>query len=177
MKKLKTKQKNIFFSDRDGIINLDLGYVHKKEDFHFYDNIFNTFQYIQNLGYEIIIITNQSGIARKFYSEEDFIMLNDWMISIFKSNGINILDTFYCPHLDNDKCNCRKPKDGMFLSAFKKYDVNKKNSWMIGDKLSDMEAAVAAGIKNTILFRCEDELDISKYKIKNLEELYSIVKC
>jgi len=141
------------FLDRDGVINKEINYLHKIEDFEFIDGVFETCQYLNNLGYKIIIITNQSGISRGYYSESEYQQLTLWMVTKFHDKNINILDIFHCPHSPNSKCNCRKPKPGMFIKAKLKYNIDMKNSWMIGDKEEDITASLSAGIKKTILVR------------------------
>jgi D-glycero-D-manno-heptose 1,7-bisphosphate phosphatase len=141
------------FLDRDGVINQEVGYLHKIEDFVFIDGVFSACQMFQELGFKIIVITNQSGIARGYYNEDNFNKLNTWMVNEFKQNKVDILDVFYCPHAPEDGCHCRKPKAGMFMDAQKKYPIDMLNSWMIGDKENDITAAKAAGIKNTVLVR------------------------
>ena len=141
------------FLDRDGVINKEVKYLHKIEDFTFIDGIFNACSYYQYLGYKIIIITNQSGIARGYYDENTFQNLTKWMLNQFEKKNINILEVFYCPHGPDSICICRKPKPGMFLNAQKKYKINMESSWMIGDKTVDIIAANNAGIYNTIQVR------------------------
>jgi D-glycero-D-manno-heptose 1,7-bisphosphate phosphatase len=109
-------------------------------------------------GYEIFVITNQSGIARGKYTVEQFNQLTLWMVEQFKSKGIVIADVYYCPHHPvkgvgeyKVACDCRKPEPGMILSAAKKYDIDLAKSIFIGDKVSDMQAAERAGIKSRIL--------------------------
>ena len=105
------------FLDRDGVINKELNYLYKIEDFEFIDGVFETCKYLITLDYKIIVITNQSGISRGYYTEKDFQIINNWMLSEFKKNGVSILDVFYCPHLPDSNCTCRKPKPGMLLEA------------------------------------------------------------
>jgi len=93
----KNKQKVIFL-DRDGVINKEVGYLHHIKDFEFIDGVFSACQYFQKIGYSIIIVTNQSGIARGYYEEKDFHTLTQWMIKEFSNNNIDILDVFFCPH-------------------------------------------------------------------------------
>ena len=143
--------KKAIFLDRDGVINIEVNYLYRINDFEFIEGIFEVCHHFQNLGYSIIIVTNQSGIARDLYKDEDFQVLTNWMIKEFKKNNITILDTYYCPHGPESKCNCRKPKPGMLIEAKIKHNINMKNSWMIGDKEVDIKAANDAGIKNTIL--------------------------
>jgi D-glycero-D-manno-heptose 1,7-bisphosphate phosphatase len=147
------------FLDRDGVINKDKNYLFKIKDFEFIDGIFKACIYFKKLGFEIIIVTNQSGIARGFYTENDFKQLTKWMLSEFKKRNISILDVFYCPHSPDFGCNCRKPKPGMLEEAKNKYNLDIKNSWMIGDTESDIYAANTIGIKNTILVRSGHKTD------------------
>lgn len=136
----------ILFLDRDGVINKDIGYAHKKEQIEFVEGIFDFCNQAIIFGYQIIIVTNQSGIARGYYSYDDFHILMKWIILEFKKHDIAILDYFYCPHHPLDNCNCRKPNPGMILDAVKKYPIDLSNSIMVGDKESDLIAAKKAGI-------------------------------
>ena len=149
------------FLDRDGVINREVQYLYKIDDFEFIDGIFDVCLYFQNLGYKIIIVTNQSGIYRGYYTEHDYQKVTQWMLAQFANEDINILDIFHCPHGPDSTCNCRKPKPGMFLKAKTKYNIDMKNSWMIGDKEADVIAANAAGIDNTILVRSVHGIDES----------------
>ncbi len=92
------------------------------------------------------------------------------MINEFKNNGIEILDVFFCPHTPEDKCSCRKPKPDMILQASQKHNIDLSNSWMIGDKTSDINAALNAGIKNTILITSEYSKSSDEAKTKNIIE-------
>ena len=150
------------FLDRDGVINKEKRYVFKIKDFEFISGVFNACQYFNRLGYEIIIVTNQSGISRDYYSETDYKIITDWMVDQFKNNQINILDVFHCPHAPESNCNCRKPKPGMFTLAKNKYNINMEKSWIIGDSETDIQAANLAGIKNTILVRSGHKINESK---------------
>ena len=152
------------FLDRDGVINKEVNYLNMIDDFEFINGIFDACIYFTNLGYKIIIITNQSGISRGFYSESDYQKLTQWMLDQFKNKNINILDIFHCPHGPNSTCNCRKPMPGMFLTAKTKHNIDMKQSWMIGDKEVDVIAANASGISNTILVRSGHRIDESKSK-------------
>lgn len=143
----------VVFLDRDGVINKDKGYVSKIEDFEFIDGVFSACKHALNRGFELFIITNQSGIGRGYYKEADFKVLNQWMLQKFKEHHINILEVLYCPHAPEDDCMCRKPKTGMFDEISRKYQIDKDSSWMIGDKESDIKAALKFGITNTILIQ------------------------
>ena len=154
------------FLDRDGVINIDTGYVGKIEDFEFKEGIIDLLRLLQKLGFTLFVVTNQSGIARGYYTEDDFYILTEWMKDEFKKKGIEIKDIRFCPHHPDitGECECRKPKPGMILDLAKKYDIDLKNSIMIGDGDRDIEAAKRAGIKKT--FKVEESLyDIIK-KIK-----------
>ena len=149
------------FLDRDGVINKEINYLHKIEDFEFIDGIFDACLHFQSLGYKIIIITNQSGISRGYYSEIDYEKVTQWMLGQFKQKNINILDIFHCPHGPDSTCDCRKPKPGMFLKAKAKHNTDMEKSWMIGDKERDIIAANSAGIVNTILVKSGHRIDES----------------
>ncbi len=141
------------FLDRDGIINIDKGYVGKISDFEFVSGIFSLIKAFQQSGYTPIIVTNQSGIGRGFYTEKAFHELCDWMNSRFEDNGIAPVPVYFCPHHPTDAigeylidCDCRKPQPGLLLQAAKDYQIDLTQSVMIGDSLRDMEAAEAAGV-------------------------------
>ena len=150
------------FLDRDGVINIEKEYLYKIEDFEFIDGIFELCRLYQALGYIIIVVTNQSGIARGYYSDKDFNILTLWMLKQFQDNDIMIEKVFYCPLHPNisGNCSCRKPNAGMLKMANKEFNLDMKNSIMIGDKERDIEAGLNAGLYETYLF---DEFN----KIKN----------
>ena len=142
------------FLDRDGVINVEKEYLYKIEDFEFINGIFDLCQHYQDLGYMIFVVTNQSGIARKYYTEEDFHLLTEWMIQEFKKRDITIEKVYHCPHHPkiNKECSCRKPEPGMILQAKEEFNLDLAHSLMIGDKERDIEAAINAGINETYLF-------------------------
>jgi len=168
------------FLDRDGVVNKEVRYLYRLSDFEFIDGIFDACLYFQKLDYEIVIVTNQSGIARGYYNENDYLKLTEWMLGQFNNNGIKILDIFYCPHDPESLCECRKPKPGMFLEAKKQYNIDMKNSWMIGDSESDIKSANAAGIFNTILVRSGHLIDESnsnsKFTIDSIKQSNEVIK-
>jgi len=168
------------FLDRDGVINQEVNYLYKIDDFEFIDGIFDSCRYLQNLDYKIIIITNQSGISRGYYSERDYLILTKWMLSMFTKNNINILDIFHCPHGPDSTCECRKPKPGMFIAAKNKHNINMKESWMIGDRQRDITAASLAGITNTILVgsghKTYEENSQIKYHLNSLNDIRNVIK-
>ncbi len=156
------------FLDRDGVINEDFGYVHKVEDFCFLPGVFEALRHFKALGYKLILITNQSGIGRGYYSEEDFQKLTDWMQERLAKEGVRLDAIYYCPHHPQQGCDCRKPEPGMITQAAKEHGIDLTNSWMIGDKPSDIEAAKRAGVGHIILLKKEGP--------KSLFDTISIIK-
>lgn len=146
------------FLDRDGIINEDLGYVHKIDDLKITAGIIELCQLFTKCDFKIFIVTNQSGIARGYFHLSDFELFQQRIEQIFANNGVKIWETKYCPHHPNGiveglsfECSCRKPKPGMILTLIEKYQIDTNVSWMFGDKTSDMECAKAALVKNRVL--------------------------
>ena len=168
------------FLDRDGVINKEVNYLHKIDDFEFINGIFEACQYLESLNYKIIITTNQSGISRGYYAESDFQKITKWMLSQFNNNNIDISDVIHCPHLPSDFCDCRKPKPGMLLSAKTKHNIDMENSWMIGDREKDIQAANNAGIINTILVKSGHEIDEinsnSKFTLDSIKDIHQAIK-
>jgi D-glycero-D-manno-heptose 1,7-bisphosphate phosphatase len=142
------------FLDRDGVINIEKNYVYRIEDFEFIEGIFELCKAYQDKGYLIFVITNQAGIARNYYNTGDFEKLTQWMIAEFDKQGITISKVFFCPHHPNftGACKCRKPQPGMILDAQAEFKLNLAQSVLIGDKNSDIEAGVQAGVGSNILF-------------------------
>lgn len=137
------------FLDRDGTINVDHGYVSRIADFEFIPGIFDLCARAHELGYLIIIITNQSGIARGYYTEDDYRRLTEHMVAEFAARGIAIADVLHCPLLDGPM---RKPEPGLFLLAQQKHGIDMAASISVGDKPRDIEAAQRAGCGRNFLF-------------------------
>lgn len=161
------------FLDRDGVINEDKGYVYKKEDFIFASDVFEALRDFASKGYLLIIVTNQSGIERGYYGEADFLALNDYMLKEFEAQNVKIAKVYYCPHTPNAKCQCRKPNPKMLFEAQKEFDIDFKQSWLIGDKESDIEAGLNAGVKNLILLG--QSKTKAQYKVKSLCDTIKII--
>ena len=154
------------FLDRDGVINREKEYVHRIEDFEFLDGVFDACRKARTLGYKLVIITNQAGIARGFYSEEDFHGLNRWMLDQFETKGIPIDGVYFCPHHATagigeyrKACVCRKPEPGMILQAAADLDIDLPASVIVGDKVGDVEASARAGVGTSLLVRSGHPLD------------------
>ena len=165
--------KRALFLDRDGVINIEKNYLHKIDDFEFIDGIFELCQKYQELGYLIVVVTNQSGIARGYYSEADFAVLTAWMIDAFKERGIDITAVYHCPHHPDisGSCTCRKPEPGMFLEAAEKYEIDLGHSILVGDSERDITAAHRVGLKETYLLSEEAQKSEATKIIRSLSEL------
>ncbi len=170
--------KKALFLDRDGVINIEKNYLHKIDDFEFIDGIFELCKYYQDLGYIIVVVTNQSGIARKYYNRVDFDILTSWMITEFLKKEIEITKVYYCPHHPDisGSCECRKPKPGMLIEACNDNDIDLKSSLLIGDKESDILAGLNAGLCETYLFDEQNNATFSKANkiVYKLEDIYSV---
>ena len=137
------------FLDRDGVINRDDGYVSAVEDFHFIDGIFELCRTAVVRGYLVVVVTNQSGIERGYFSDDDFQTLTAWMVEEFACREIPIAEVFYCPTLSGPD---RKPLPGMFEKAREKFGLDMAASLSLGDKERDIEAARRAGVGVNVLF-------------------------
>jgi len=166
------------FLDRDGVINVEKNYLYKIEDFEFIDGIFELCKYYERLGFIIVVVTNQSGIARGFYSEEEFEILTSWMKEEFLKQDILISKVYYCPHHPkiSGACSCRKPNPGMLLDASKDLNIDLAKSIIIGDKERDIEAGLAAGLNCTYLFDESKSIRLSKANkiISKLKDIYDV---
>ncbi len=161
------------FLDRDGVVNIEKNYLHKIEDFELMDGIVEVCRAYAEQGYLIIIVTNQSGISRGYYTEEDFAHLSRWMVEHFKGLGVTITHIYHCPHHESidGNCVCRKPEPGMFLSAQREYELDMAASVMIGDNERDIEASCKAGVGMNILLSTEADSSKANTIIHSLREL------
>jgi D-glycero-D-manno-heptose 1,7-bisphosphate phosphatase len=147
------------FLDRDGVINVDSGYVHTLEAFHFIEGIFDLCREARRLGYLVIVATNQAGIARGFYSESDFARLTTWMMGRFVREDCPLSAVYYCPfHPESglgpyrvDSFD-RKPKPGMLLRARNEFGIDMRRSVLVGDKDADLVAGRSAGVGTNVLY-------------------------
>lgn len=161
---MKTSKRALFL-DRDGVINVDHGYVHEKEHFEYVDGIFDLCRAAVENGYDLFVITNQAGIGRGYYSESQFNALTDWMLGEFERAGIVIKQVYHSPYHPEHGVGefrqdsfCRKPNPGMILQAANDHHLDLPASVLIGDKESDLQAGRAAGVGCNILFDPEGEL-------------------
>lgn len=146
------------FLDRDGVINVDYGYVHTREATDWLPGIFDLCRAARDAGYLLIVVTNQAGIARGLYDESTFLEYTRWVHAEFERSGVALLATYYCPHHSvwghgalAVECDCRKPAPGMLLAAKCSHDIDLSDSILLGDKPSDIEAGLAAGVGLNIL--------------------------
>jgi D-glycero-D-manno-heptose 1,7-bisphosphate phosphatase len=146
------------FLDRDGVINVDHGYVSQPEHFQFIPGIFELVRIANEHSFRVVVATNQAGIARGYYSSETFSQLTDWMLQRFIENGALIDSVYHCPHHPTEglgfyrlDCQCRKPQPGLLLQAMAELTIAAPESIIIGDKPSDLEAGQSAGVGHLFL--------------------------
>ena len=152
--------RSALFLDRDGVINVDRHYVCTREQFEFVDGIFDLCGGATRLGYLLIVVTNQAGIGRGLFTEEDFRQLTDWMRGVFRERGAPLTAVYHCPYhpehgvgeyrKNSDR---RKPQPGMILQAAAEFDVDLEQSTLVGDKETDVRAGIAAGVGCNLLYR------------------------
>lgn len=169
--------KKCVFLDRDGNINVEKDYLHKVEEFEFIDGAREAIKLFNDLGYLVVVVTNQSGVARGYYDESSVKTLHDYLQKEVEKIGGHIDGFYYCPHHPEKgigeyklDCSCRKPEPGMFLKAQKDLDIDFLSSIMVGDKISDIKAGENLGMRS-ILVRTGHGLEEEK-KIKNSCEIY-----
>ena len=145
------------FLDRDGVINVDTGYVYLVDDFKFIDGVIDALLQLKQKGYLLVVVTNQSGIARGMFTEEQFMSLTEWMDWSLADRGVDLDGIYFCPHHPSEgsdqyrkSCTCRKPGPDMILDAVKHLDIDLTRSYMVGDKPSDMKAAINADRKSVV---------------------------
>tara|TARA_E500000178_G_scaffold356537_1_gene435241 strand:+ start:4820 stop:5323 length:504 start_codon:yes stop_codon:yes gene_type:complete len=161
MNQEKFKKKKGAFLDRDGVINLDTGYVHKIQDFRWIKGIKKTIKLLNKLNYVVVVITNQSGVKRGYFTEEELNKLHEWINQELKKNNAYIDDFFYCTDLPKENIlkSRRKPSPEMINEAIKKYNLERNQCFFIGDKQTDLQAAKNARIKG-FLFEGGDIFDM-----------------
>ncbi|WP_109080764.1 D-glycero-beta-D-manno-heptose 1,7-bisphosphate 7-phosphatase [Aggregatibacter aphrophilus] len=175
------------FLDRDGTLNIDYGYVHKIDDFHFIEGSIEALKKLKEMGYLLVLVTNQSGIARGYFTEQEFLQLTEWMDWSLADRGVDLDGIYYCPHHPEAKlaefkqdCDCRKPKSGMLLQAIEELNIDPARSIMIGDKIEDLCAGQGAKIRTNILVRMGKEVtakeeDEADYVLDSIADLPSLI--
>lgn len=152
------RKRRALFLDRDGVINVNHGYVHSADQTEWVPGIFELCRAGIDAGYDLIVVTNQAGIARGYYAKEEFLEYTRWVHEQFESRGIQIAATYYCPHHPEFgvgefkvACGCRKPRPGMILAASRDFSIDLSASILVGDMQTDMEAAATAGVGTSLL--------------------------
>lgn len=175
----KTPVNKAVFIDRDGTLNINKPeYLHKIQDFQFTPGAIPALKKLSKTDYKIIIITNQSGIARGYYKKSDLIKLNNWLINYLKNKNIRIDDILYCPHHPDDKCKCRKPETGMIEQARDKYKLSLNDSWLIGDSECDILTGRLMNVKTILIADKKPDFKIGpQFIAKNLKEAIEIGPC
>lgn len=163
----------IIFLDRDGVINKDPGgwtehsYVTKWEDFHFLPGSKEAIKKLNQNGFEIIVISNQGGISKGFYREEELYHINEKILSEITKSGGRIKKVYYCVHQNSDNCECRKPKPGLFKKAEKDLSIKAKGAYFIGDGKMDIEAGREMGLKTVLVLSGKTSLeDLKSWDLK-----------
>lgn len=185
---MKGKRMNkAIFLDRDGTLNIDYGYVHEIDNFKFIDGAIDTLRELKKMGYMLVLVTNQSGIARGYFSEDQFLQLTEWMDWSLAEQDVDLDGIYYCPHHPEGKdeykedCDCRKPKPGMLLQAIKELKIDPTQSIMVGDKVEDLKAGIGAKVKMNVLVRTgkpvtEEGERVADYVLDSIVDLPRILK-
>ncbi|OJW03481.1 MAG: hypothetical protein BGO39_10530 [Chloroflexi bacterium 54-19] len=148
---LTTGQPTIFV-DRDGVINQNRAdHVLTWQDFHFLEGSLEALALLNQARYQVIVVTNQAAITRKLISVAELDFIHQQMCDVIEAHGGYVKNIFYCHHLPTEGCNCRKPKPGLLLQAAQNYNINLAESWLVGDHLTDVQAATAAGAKPVLV--------------------------
>jgi len=174
------------FLDRDGTINTEKNYLYKVNDFEFLQGVFKALQILQKAEYRIIIITNQSGIARGYYTEREFNELTRWMNEELLKHGIYVDAVYYCPHLPgapikkyDKECDCRKPGLGLFRRAIEEYELDISQCYAIGDKIRDVSICAKTDCRGFLIANNEEKTIIEavrngKYRqVRYADDLYA----
>lgn len=163
------------FLDRDGVINIDYGYVHKIADFKPVPGIFELCQAALDKDYKLVVITNQSGIARGMYTEDDVRNLHNYMEALFASRNVYFDNIFYCPHHPefSGKCFCRKPSSLLFERATALVNITPSESWTVGDKERDLQAGKNIGTRGAYIG--EKTVKIADFSSTELKSLISLL--
>lgn len=172
------------FCDRDGVINIDYGYIGSIDRFDFVPDVKQALACLKNLGYLTVLVTNQSGIARGIYKEADFLRTNAYMQQCLDLYNARFDKVYFCPHHKNAQitkyrkvCNCRKPNPGMLLQAAIDLNIDLSSSIMVGDKESDLKAGISAGIGRCIFIsENKDCLNTSEIGSQKVEVYASLAK-
>jgi len=154
------------FIDRDGTINVNVGYLDNPDDFQMYPGVAEGIKLLQENGFKIIIITNHSGIARGYYTVETLKRIHERMLKEFYDKGVTIDAIYYCPHHPDDNCDCRKPNTLLFEKAIEEFNIDISKSYIIGDRMLDIEAGFKMGLKTILIPERKKQVEEEKKKSK-----------
>jgi len=166
--------KKAVFLDRDGTLIEDCGYISDCSQVKLLPGVEDALAILKMLEFQLIIISNQSGIGRGLITKKQVEEINKYLTDMLAAKGIFLTDIFYCPHLPNDKCTCRKPETGLISLAVDKYDISSKDSYFIGDKWTDVETGINAGIKSVLISSNSNDIDNSSVLI--VDSLLTLAK-
>lgn len=169
--------------DRDGVLVENVSdYIRRWEQVEFYDQAFRAVQRLQTSPYEMVVVTNQSLIGRGLMPKEDVVALNRRILEVFEAQGVEFAGVYMCPHGPDDNCQCRKPKPGMLLQAAEELNLDLRQSFFIGDALTDMQAAEAAGVKGILVLSGRGSSEVEKLGdsakwpvVSDLDEAVSLI--
>ena len=164
------KNKAVFI-DRDGTINVNVEYLDDPEDFKMYPNVAKGIKLLNRSGFKVIVVTNQSGIARGFFSEKTLGRIHQRVRDDLSKKGAFVDAIYYCPHHPNDGCNCRKPNTGLFQQAIRELNIDVKRSFIIGDRMLDIEAGYKIGCKTVLVPENKEKIE-KEMKESNIEPDY-----
>ena len=157
----------VVFLDRDGTINIDKNYQSRIDDFEFFPDVFKSLKMLHDAGYLLIIINNQSGVARGLFTEDDVNQLHAWLLQTLSHNGIKISGIYYCPHHSkgivepyNIDCECRKPKLSLFYQAIDEHKIDIDHSFAIGDRLRDLSICLSTGCRGFIIGNRDSDAEL-----------------
>lgn len=169
-------KKRAAFIDRDGVINEERNYVHRIEDFALLPDVIDGLIRLRDAGFELVVVTNQAGIAHGYYSQEDYVVLTEHLETLLARYGVGLAGVYHCPHHPKpaggnpgQSCACRKPEPGMLLYAAQALNLDLERSVMIGDKISDIQAGRAAGVRHCVLVASGCDTESSE---RNLADAY-----
>lgn len=145
-------QKKAVFLDRDGTLNQDFGYTHRIRDWRWLPGTLAGMRILADAGYALVVVSNQSGIDRGYYTLAQVKALEEWVDKQLALKGLKIDAWYYCPHLPEAGCSCRKPGAGMLHKAAEDLRIDLSQSWMLGDRVSDAQAGAAAGCRAGLIF-------------------------
>lgn len=174
-------KRRVIFLDRDGVLNVDKGFVHLWQDFEWKDHAIEGLLALQGLGYDLVVVTNQSGLARGLYGLDEYQELTRQMKQALVSHGIHLLGVYHCPHHPEGiqknwaiSCHCRKPMPGLIMQAALDHGISLRDSIMVGDRWIDIEAGRAAGVGSCYLMSQTDKEASSLEDVPSVENLVDL---